>query len=508
MKKRFVTALITCFALAAAPLSAFARTENHVDKVVSVKEGTVFTGNNAPRIIIGSSDDHIDNFKFGLSLSGAEWNYEDSGVLQKGVTYEKMTDTWLIVSVNLGTEDGEFNAAAENLAIPLVCEITGGGDITVSVGGYDTTVSSGTYTFAKCIDGATTIEIAEVATVVDDVILADIVISDESSFAMEAGDKITLQLDNNFTFKDAGEIKTTGKFDGNVSYEINGSSSSKAVITVESDTDKVSGKIVLSNVVIEKGKNSAYGPVDIKMNYNGATASLQVASFGKLVDADTPITIKNIDQYETTPELSGQGAAGKTIQVKLDGEIIGTTVISDGGEWSIGYPVNWEPLATGTHVIQAGYYRASMNKVTKEVFKDFETRTNENKIVVSIGSSHMMVGQESVYLDAPAYIDQNNRAMLPLRAVANALGITDDQIEWDPATKVVTLTQGEGTKVEVSVGSKMIAVNGENRTLDTEAVVQNGRTFLPMRAMLNAFGISDSSIQWDDSAKTVTVIDF
>ena len=50
----------------------------------------------------------------------------------------------------------------------------------------------------------------------------------------------------------------------------------------------------------------------------------------------------------------------------------------------------------------------------------------------------MTVNGEAVALDSPAIIE-NNRTYLPVRAIANALGVSNDNITWDAMTNTAML---------------------------------------------------------------------
>ena len=59
-------------------------------------------------------------------------------------------------------------------------------------------------------------------------------------------------------------------------------------------------------------------------------------------------------------------------------------------------------------------------------------------IVVTIDKPEMTVNGQTVKLDSPAIIE-NNRTYLPVRAIANALGVANENIKWDGATSTATL---------------------------------------------------------------------
>ena len=76
---------------------------------------------------------------------------------------------------------------------------------------------------------------------------------------------------------------------------------------------------------------------------------------------------------------------------------------------------------------------------------DAETRTATLKndkvtIVVTIDAPAMTVNGETVKLDSPAIISGNS-TYLPVRAIANALGVANENIAWDAATNTATLVK-------------------------------------------------------------------
>ena len=129
----------------------------------------------------------------------------------------------------------------------------------------------------------------------------------------------------------------------------------------------------------------------------------------------------------------------------------------------------------------------------------------ENKAVISIGSNVLDKVSKNVHtvhqMDAPAYVN-GGRVMLPLRYVAEALGL---QVSWVPETKTVIiwdLTQ----RVEIPVKSNRIIVNGITYTSDVKPEIKNERTMLPIANIARALGLIDGSdIVWDQYNKQVTL---
>lgn len=115
------------------------------------------------------------------------------------------------------------------------------------------------------------------------------------------------------------------------------------------------------------------------------------------------------------------------------------------------------------------------------------------------GSVDYTVGSEVAAADATPYIDANGRMMVPVKYVAYALGIDPQQVQWDQASKTATIY---GDKViNITIGSKELVVGGTAVPMDTEAVVKDGRTFIPIAFAARALGVPYS---FDNATKTVT----
>ena len=124
---------------------------------------------------------------------------------------------------------------------------------------------------------------------------------------------------------------------------------------------------------------------------------------------------------------------------------------------------------------------------------------------IFIGETKYQLNGEEKEMDAAPFIDGNDRTMLPVRVIANVLGITDDNIAWDNTTKTASFTRPDGKVVSCTVGSNIIKIGDEEVEIDTAPVIVNDRIFLPMRALFNAFNVADEHIIWDAAERSVTV---
>ena len=129
--------------------------------------------------------------------------------------------------------------------------------------------------------------------------------------------------------------------------------------------------------------------------------------------------------------------------------------------------------------------------------------TASTAVKLTIGSTTAYINGAAHTLDA-APINRNNRTMLPVRFLANAFGVSNDGIAWDAQTRTATLKNAT-TTIVVTIDAPTMTVNGETVALDSPAIIENNRTYLPVRAIANALGVSNDNIAWDAATNTATL---
>ena len=78
---------------------------------------------------------------------------------------------------------------------------------------------------------------------------------------------------------------------------------------------------------------------------------------------------------------------------------------------------------------------------------------------------------------------------------------TGASVEYDAATQVVTIA-GEGIDAQMTIGSNILTVNGETVVMDTAAAIKDGRTVLPVRYAGQAIGYDFECAYGADGAVT------
>jgi hypothetical protein len=120
--------------------------------------------------------------------------------------------------------------------------------------------------------------------------------------------------------------------------------------------------------------------------------------------------------------------------------------------------------------------------------------------VFTIGALSFVRDGVTTAIDAAPTV-REGRTLLPLRFAALAVGVSEDDIIWDPARRTVTLFRGDRV-VQLRIGDKNMTINGVVVPMDVAASIEGGRTVLPIRFVALALR---ATVAWDATARTVTV---
>ncbi len=145
-------------------------------------------------------------------------------------------------------------------------------------------------------------------------------------------------------------------------------------------------------------------------------------------------------------------------------------------------------------VVLGGTYNATTKKFTfyTEKFSIYTVVRKEGLVNISmvIDSANTVLNGTGKAIDAPPTIVEN-RTMVPLRYVAEALGV---EVEWVESTQTVVMNQG-GKQLSFAIGKITPG-------MDVPAMIVNSRTLVPIRYISESFG---AKVNWIPSTRTVQV---
>ncbi len=147
------------------------------------------------------------------------------------------------------------------------------------------------------------------------------------------------------------------------------------------------------------------------------------------------------------------------------------------------YTTNLNPLPIGERI--SGFDSITASSATSVTLK------------MTLGKTEYTVNGAKKTMDV-APIVRNDRTMLPVRYVAEALGA---EIAWDGATSTATLKTAD-TEIKITVGAAEALVNGKAVTLDSPAFIEKDRSYMPVRFVAETLG---ATVSWDGATSTAVI---
>lgn len=105
--------------------------------------------------------------------------------------------------------------------------------------------------------------------------------------------------------------------------------------------------------------------------------------------------------------------------------------------------------------------------------------TYSNTLPINIYINETLVD----FNDVNPFIDANNRTLVPVRFLSEDFG---GRVQWVPETREVLILK-EDTRITLKIGSKFAKVNNKIYEMDTQAIILDGRTLVPLRFVSEAF---------------------
>jgi hypothetical protein len=320
---------------------------------------------------------------------------------------------------------------------------------------------------------------------------------------------------NTITFKIP--VTVEADFTGDINLEVSGAkagiddtdlvvATAKSPITVETSTTDVKNGVQKQSVANITITEVEPGYLDDNTNLVIDLDDLGLTNALVFDDADVAVTDGNIELGKTTITKGSiiipiKSASTKVSKIEITN--ISATLNRTLPEGKYDLLVGGSALITNESYNDEDF---DVTPVTSEGYINIVTPAESTTVTEKV-DAQFVIGQtsytnngESVTMDAAPYI-ANSRTMVPIRYVANACGISEEDITWNDSTKTATIN-GLNTVVTIKMGSNTIQTSNGTITMDTVAVNNNGRIYVPLRFIANALG---ANVAWDASTKTITL---
>lgn len=232
------------------------------------------------------------------------------------------------------------------------------------------------------------------------------------------------------------------------------------------------------------------------------------------------VTTDALKDNATASAGLGDNEIADTPQGVTDGKVVGDILVKDHKiirESSEISKVMISPKVDLVRYIPVGKYPIELQNIdelgTDKELPDFinvitaaENQTtnyaSDVKIVVDGKTTVMKVGDKEFTMNAPAF-NKDDLTMLPLRDVAKALGISENNIGYDDETGYATI--GAFNRIiNVKDGSKIMKLDGGDVPMLGAAYIDptTQRMYVPIGDLARALNIQT---QWDEATNTATL---
>lgn len=350
--------------------------------------------------------------------------------------------------------------------LTLIAEPGFAGDVTLTLGG-DAFDKEQKVTIAKFV-APYTVEASQNDMIIDyrNTKVPTNVVIKEAEAGLWKKDDMTFEFDFD---KDVIELEDDAKITVDDKSDMEVKNTKDMKFTVKDESDDTAATVTISDISLYMGRSIAAGAYNLKLKTTAGT---------EMMTKEALFTTK---AGETGTARDFHGA-----------EKVKPYYAADYRDWD----VKDDKFVAKSFTVKEGF----VNVITAG--RDQDDASFTKKVVVPVGEKYLIAGEEQVALDVPAYISAAGYTMLPVRAVATALGINNNNVLWNQASRTVTILYGQRI-ITMVAGQKVVTVNGNTIPASATVQIKDGRTFLPMRDLATALGVTD--ITWDAATKTATM---
>lgn len=309
------------------------------------------------------------------------------------------------------------------------------------------------------------------------------------------------------------EVALAPDFTGDLKISVGGSAGVKGDVVVAKAVAPVTAQVASAPDVIIGAREQKAGDFTITEGKAGALVDdgevrlvlpdgVKFASTPTVKVSGGDLIINNVrrssDDRTVIFDVEGESDTASTISVSGVSVILDRTVPEGKVELSVEGDAVSETQKYSNWKDNKAVAKAIIAKVSTPA--PVEDSKGNTVSIFKIGSTSYTVNGATYTADVAPYIE-NGRTFLPVRYVADALGVAPQNIKFDKKTSTVTLLKGDRI-VQIKLKTNILTVNGAVINMDVQAKTKNNRTVLPISWVGQALG---ADIKWDKDTNTVTV---
>jgi len=261
---------------------------------------------------------------------------------------------------------------------------------------------------------------------------------------------------------------------------------------------------------------SSYQPGSISTQISQLEQELEAAINDGQMSQSTQI-LQQIQQLETqntnqtslqAPVISPDGGSYSTAQTVTIGDIYGTAYYTTDGS---------NPETSSTRIAYSApftvYQSETIEAVNQDQYGNWSTVTSAVFDIGNSNSSQLQPGYQQqhgrrirlfargkeINFDVQPII-MNGHTLIPIRQIAAALGLPDNDVQWN-TNGTVTINNGSHQMI-IRNNEQQVYLDGNAYASDAPAQILKGRMMVPLRAISQLF---NKNVQWDSSSGTITI---
>ncbi len=470
MKKRLRIGLILAvISLMTSPLYAHSQAilTGHVEHVT--EETKWSSRDDAPGLKITIKDAYKragETEKIILDLEDAVWT--DRNGTSAEIYDAQNIDAYKIALMSKGEDSLQLNVdIPEDLkegdevsfTVALVVEARGKEmSVTVTPGDKSELIDTHKVLIGAQSEKKVTWEVEEIPTIVKEGTIAPITFTEIRPNIIDDEVEITLKLQNpNLAFGDFKYI-SKDEHSSDIDYEL----STDDYITFGGGFIGVSDKMKLKT--LNKDDQT------IIFKIKGANAS----EAGKITLKDIPIINKSSNFKEEDVLLTLEGDA----------------IVNAKEDITVAY------IREKTVEQQKAEEQAALEEELAQIEKEKAEKERQKGIQFILGENYYTVDGQKYEMSAETYIQKPGYIMVPLKYVALAVGVPEEQILYSNGMVYFTY---DNKAIQLSVGSNVAIVNRNSIQMEAPVVLKDGRSYAPIGEVAKILGLSK---EWDKVEKT------
>lgn len=205
-------------------------------------------------------------------------------------------------------------------------------------------------------------------------------------------------------------------------------------------------------------------------------------------------SLMNPDNYSSCADAAETALKNTAPQMIFNGSI------ADRIEGREAQDENYRLDAVVSNITRKTYIRSKGLRFTEKPVVIFEDNSQIGALAQKPTLVTVVLDGETLVFPTQDPLIVDNRTLVPMRTIFEALGAKVDWIDENGIQKIIANTAEKN--ISMTINSNDFFVNGEKKSLDVPAQLMNDTTMVPLRAISESLGCT---VEWNQETSTVII---